>query len=229
MNLICKMNIVSRLKKFMQYLNMPVTQFADACKIPRPTMSQLLNGRNKKVSDELIRKFHSEFPDLNIMWLLFGEGDMLKDENDETSEAKNTQLFTFSDSDPTENKVNTPPLSFNFDDTDFEQKKKDIRSGGNNGMHERTGTHGGDPNDAKQNNSVHGSAESKHSPNPSGINAMTQPAQSTASGMTADKSPKNVDDGSTTISFSDDSNRKIVNIIVYYSDNSFEAFVPGLK
>ena len=38
-------------------------------------------------------------------------------------------------------------------------------------------------------------------------------------------------DGSTasanTITFNPDSNRKIVNIIVYYSDNSFESFVPN--
>ncbi|WP_367881138.1 helix-turn-helix domain-containing protein, partial [uncultured Duncaniella sp.] len=119
------MDIVTRLKKFMQHLNMPVTQFADACKIPRPTMSQLLNGRNKKVSDELIRKFHTEFPELNVMWLLFGEGDMLKGENGETSGAQNSQLFTFAEGDPAENKVDTPPLSLNFDDADFEQKKSD--------------------------------------------------------------------------------------------------------
>ena len=53
-----KMDIVSRLKTFINYLGIPVTQFADNCRIPRPTLSQLLNGRNKKVSDELIGKIH---------------------------------------------------------------------------------------------------------------------------------------------------------------------------
>ena len=52
------------------------SQFADTCEIPRPTLSQLLNGRNKKVSDELISKIHRAYPGLNIMWLMFGDGDM---------------------------------------------------------------------------------------------------------------------------------------------------------
>ena len=36
-----------------------ISQFADNCQIPRPTMSQILNGRNKKISDELISKIHA--------------------------------------------------------------------------------------------------------------------------------------------------------------------------
>lgn len=212
----------------MQHLNMPVTQFADACKIPRPTMSQLLNGRNKKVSDELIRKFHTEFPELNVMWLLFGEGDMLKGENGETSEAQRTQLFTFSDSDSTENKGDTPPLSFNFDDTDFEQKKSDMHLADNMAMQDAVSTVPTDQKDTKQDLGAHISqTEAKHSPFDSyGMNAMAQFVQTSSKGTPADRS-KTTDDGSTTISFSDDGNRKIVNIIVYYSDNSFEAFVPG--
>lgn len=34
------MDIVSRLKEFINYLAIPVTQFADTCKIPRPSLSQ---------------------------------------------------------------------------------------------------------------------------------------------------------------------------------------------
>ncbi len=222
------MGIVTRLKKFMQHLNMPVTQFADACKIPRPTMSQLLNGRNKKVSDELIRKFHTEFPELNVMWLLFGEGDMLKGENGETSGAQNSQLFTFAEGDPAENKVDTPPLSLNFDDADFEQKKSDMRLADNMVMQDALNTGSADQKDTKQDCGAHSShTEAKHSPFDSyGINAMAHFTHASPKGTQAERS-KTADDGSTTISFSNDGNRKIVNIIVYYSDNSFEAFVPG--
>ena len=53
------------------------SQFADTCEIPRPTLSQLLNGRNKKVSDEVIGKIHRAYPTLNVMWLMFGDGEML--------------------------------------------------------------------------------------------------------------------------------------------------------
>ncbi len=71
------MDIVTRLKKFLDNTGISNSQFADTCVIPRPTLSQLLNGRNKKVSDEVIAKIHRAYPSLNIMWLLFGDGEML--------------------------------------------------------------------------------------------------------------------------------------------------------
>jgi len=71
------MDIVSRLKLFMANAGITNSQFADTCDIPRPTLSQLLNGRNKKVSDEVIGKIHRAYPTLNVLWLMFGDGDML--------------------------------------------------------------------------------------------------------------------------------------------------------
>ena len=71
------MDIVSRLKRFIEYLGLPNSSFADRAHITRPTLSQILNGRNKKISNELIGKLHDAFPMLNIMWLMFGDGDML--------------------------------------------------------------------------------------------------------------------------------------------------------
>ena len=70
------MDIVSRLKEFLRQMGISNSQFADTCEIPRPTLSQLLTGRNKKVSDEFISKIHRAYPTLNIMWLMFGDGDM---------------------------------------------------------------------------------------------------------------------------------------------------------
>ncbi len=71
-----KMNetVSSRLKLYIESLGLTDSQFADMCGIPRPTLSQILTGRNKKVSDALIRQIHSAFPDLSIVWLLFNEG-----------------------------------------------------------------------------------------------------------------------------------------------------------
>ena len=70
------MDIVSRLKLFLMQNGIANSQFADNCQIPRPTLSQILNGRNKKVSDEVIAKIHHSYPSLNVMWLMFGDGDM---------------------------------------------------------------------------------------------------------------------------------------------------------
>ncbi len=76
-------NFATRLKLFLDSINMPSTQFADLCEIPRPSFSQLLSGRNQKISDVLIRKIHAANPDLSIMWLMFGEGPMLENRNKE--------------------------------------------------------------------------------------------------------------------------------------------------
>lgn len=75
------MDIVSRIKEYIAHKGIAISQFADTCTIPRPTVSQLLNGRNKKVSDEVIGKIHRAYPDLSISWLMFGEGEMLVGQN----------------------------------------------------------------------------------------------------------------------------------------------------
>ena len=83
------MDLVSRLKEYIAKTSIPVTQFADICGIARPTLSQLLNGRNKKVSDEIVAKIHAAFPSLSVYWLMFGEGNMEVSENIELSEGNN--------------------------------------------------------------------------------------------------------------------------------------------
>lgn len=79
-------NFATRLKLFMDSIGIASSQFADSCEIPRPSFSQLLSGRNQKVSDVLIKKIHSVYPQLSIMWLMFGEGDMLEKKKQNSSE-----------------------------------------------------------------------------------------------------------------------------------------------
>lgn len=74
---------------FLEQTGISNSQFADTCEIPRPTLSQLLNGRNKKVSDEVISKIHRAYPTLNVMWLLFGDGEMLMGGGDASQQADN--------------------------------------------------------------------------------------------------------------------------------------------
>lgn len=87
------MNIIQRLNIFMESTGLTVSQFADKLAVPRPSMSQLLNGRNKKVSNEIIEKLHVVFPTLNVSWLLFGEGDMENNANTQFSSAQKTLNF----------------------------------------------------------------------------------------------------------------------------------------
>lgn len=70
-------SVATRLKVFISHLGISYSGFADNCGIPRPTLSQLVTGRNKKVSDSLLAQIHKVYPDLSIVWLLFGEGSML--------------------------------------------------------------------------------------------------------------------------------------------------------
>lgn len=73
-------NFATRLKLFIDSINVSTTQAADFCDIPRPSFSQLLSGRNQKVSDIQIGKIHKAYPELSVMWLMFGEGPMLQSE-----------------------------------------------------------------------------------------------------------------------------------------------------
>lgn len=69
-------NIAIRLKFLIQELGINNSVFAENCGISRATLSQMLTGRNKKISDIIIGQIHKAYPTLSIMWLLFNEGDM---------------------------------------------------------------------------------------------------------------------------------------------------------
>lgn len=183
------MDIVSRLKTFINYINVPVTQFADNCNIARPTLSQLLNGRNKKVSDELIGKIHDAYPMLSVLWLMFGEGDMLFGENIEISEPQTPSIFDLSDADRPMDEQVTPSIDFN---------KNFPESGSNN---------------------FEAKSPSKTADSETLFNNPT--------GITSDKDSGKNNSSSGTITFNPDQGKKIVNIIIYYSDNSFESFIPS--
>ncbi len=110
------MDIVSRLKKFLEHAGISNSQFADTCVIPRPTLSQLLNGRNKKVSDEVIAKIHRAYPTLNIMWLLFGDGEMIMggEDNAQATDKMSAQNPT---SEGRVDEMGQRAISFEDDDT----------------------------------------------------------------------------------------------------------------
>lgn len=86
-------NIAARLKFFIENRGLTNSQFADSCEIPRPTLSQILSGRNKKISDLLIGQIHQAYPELSVLWLLFGEGEMLVQSSGEvTTDGENPNI-----------------------------------------------------------------------------------------------------------------------------------------
>lgn len=87
-----------RLKDFIEEMGLSNSQFADQCGIPRPSLSQILTGRNKKISDVIVGQIHHAFPNLSVLWLLFGEGAMLlPDVNSVREEEDLPNLFSESE------------------------------------------------------------------------------------------------------------------------------------
>lgn len=189
------MDIVSRLKTFINHINIPVTQFADNCSIPRPTLSQLLNGRNKKVSDELIGKIHDAYPNLSVLWLMFGEGDMLHNKNIEISEPKPGGIFDFQDEESTLVEHITTNINFNEKNTEFT------------------------PNIFSEHSFEENIAETKK--------CTSNNISSNIDNSNTSIDSEHTNEQFSTISFQANQNKRVVNIIVYYSDNSFESFVPS--
>lgn len=69
--------MIERLKLYVEHTGLMDAQFAETIGMPRSSFSQLINGRNKTITDATIKKIHDAFPELSITWLLFGEGEML--------------------------------------------------------------------------------------------------------------------------------------------------------
>jgi len=177
-----QMDIVDRLKEFINYLAIPVTKFADNCGIPRPTLSQLTNGRNKSVRNELIEKIHTAYPNLNTLWLMFGEGDMLLNKNIQTSEPQNTGSIDFGVSQSAISELDMPRLNFE--------------------------------GETEENNPE--------------IYTTTDRIPSMSAGESINFSaPKNPDSISSAVTITPDNSKRVVNIIVYYNDNTFESFSPA--
>lgn len=103
-----KSPVIERFIQFMNFTGLSSSQFADKADIPRPSLSQMLHGRNKSVNNQILSKLNEAFPNLNILWLLFGQGDMLKDSNIEFSEPQNDQNQLTEETEYSDSKPYTP-------------------------------------------------------------------------------------------------------------------------
>ncbi len=174
------MDIVSRLKKFLEHAGISNSQFADTCVIPRPTLSQLLNGRNKKVSDEVIAKIHRAYPSLNIMWLLFGDGEMITGGDTDLAEGDNLSAASKAAEDHVDE---MGQRAITFDDEDTKGYRQVSRPA------QRMAT-------------------------PTTVNEAIQSFMRSNGGGRMQRGAASPDA------------RRVVNIMVFYSDGRFEQFVP---
>ena len=158
--------------------NITSTQFADACNIPRPSLSQILGGRNKKISDEVIAKIHEAYPRLSVMWLLFGEGEMLTSPNIQFSAPQPAPKY------------------------DYESPSGEAA----------TSVFGDESADDASLFSVS---------QPSGGETLMFGDDEQEEGAVASKTEM-----PPTVQIPADGSKSIVNIMVFYSDNSYQSFVP---
>lgn len=195
------MDLVSRLKQYLASRGISITQFADECEIPRPSASQLLAGRNKKVSDEIIGKIHYTYPELSVTWLMFGEGDMVTNANIETSERQNVTSEAIPDSqvaDAQPSGANSDNL-FSVNDSDSENSEA-----------ARAEEFSFAPNTFAFGNA----SSSTLTPPPTATVPKTspEPVAETTQGRPITLTPNN--------------GKCVTGIVVYYSDSTYESFVP---
>lgn len=192
------MDLAERIKIFIKFLAIGSSQFADKCNIPRPTLSQILNGRNKKISDDIIGRIHQNYPMLSILWLMFGEGDMLISGNTRLSEPQEGETIDFGSTNNTNNQL-------------IDAEKSD--------------------NKPIQNLSADKFDNYMFSNLPSNTdNIEIPPVESKTQSQfpVSDFINSNIQNTtSAPIQSSDPTNRRIVNIMVFYSDNSFETYIPA--
>jgi len=74
------MNVKERLREIMKILNMKQYQFGESINISGPTISDWLKKPNVNPSLESLIRI-SEVHNINLNWLLLGEGSMFKEEN----------------------------------------------------------------------------------------------------------------------------------------------------
>jgi len=78
--------IVNRVKKIILHYELSAATFADKIGVQRSSISHLLKGRNKPSLDFILKVIEA-FPDVDLNWLLFGNGSFLEglSENQEPS------------------------------------------------------------------------------------------------------------------------------------------------
>lgn len=258
------MDFVNRLKLFMENGDISISQFADTCRIPRPTMSQILNGRNKKVSDELIAKIHAAYPELSVLWLMFGEGTMLMQSNTQISEPQNAHTNPDWTAQPAELQSSakvtdvTPDLFAELAEKSGDKEIPFMTSENAGNTYPQPSAGVNNAHDAMEKRSVYvhthelidfdDSTDGDHDSNPSVRNniagnsgnggnlSATSPTSSAPASPTTQNDTYTAPDiaasadhptgSKRNISLATAADKRITNIVVFYSDNSFQSFYP---
>lgn len=224
-------NVAIRLKGFIDSQGLSHSQFSDKCGIPRPSLSQIISGRNKKVSDVIVSHIHKAFPQLSILWLLFGEGPMLNSLENSRPSAQSDENIQFSEN--PDDSIEFAPVGDDdpiFDDTIFGDSSMfdNTTNSTDSPAFKNASTKSGvsDANFSGKNpvNTGKRSENSKFS-NVNALNATNEALQ-VAKKQLVDAENK-VAELQLQIDGLRKNPRKVSHITVYYDDSTFETFVPN--
>ncbi|WP_075340924.1 helix-turn-helix transcriptional regulator [Tenacibaculum agarivorans] len=76
--------MIDRLKIILDHYNLTSSNFAEKIDVPRSSISHLLSGRNKPSLDFII-KVDKTFEEVDLDWLLYGEGSFPKNSDTKDS------------------------------------------------------------------------------------------------------------------------------------------------
>lgn len=89
--------------KLLDYSKLNVKQFSEKLGMQRAqAIYDIVSGKTKRISEKLANQIISEFPEINKVWLLTGEGEMLKD----SSIVSSDHSVSIAGNDIKENKIN---------------------------------------------------------------------------------------------------------------------------
>lgn len=89
--------------KLLDYSKLNVKQFSEKLGMQRAqAIYDIVSGKTKRISEKLANQIISVFPEINKVWLLTGEGEMLKD----SSAVSSDHSVSIAGNDIKENKIN---------------------------------------------------------------------------------------------------------------------------
>lgn len=87
------MSIKDRFKMIMDREKLTAGAFAESIGVAQATISHILGPRNKYPSTEVILRLHQRYSDINLEWLLTGEGEMSNNSSSATESQFDYPLF----------------------------------------------------------------------------------------------------------------------------------------
>ena len=118
-----------RIIKFIEAEKLTAAEFADNIGVQRSSVSHVLNGRNNP-SFAFIQKIIEHYPNLNLRWLMTGEGNIYENDSVVTSKSIKQQPKLFStDSNPSMQKDSVITESDKNVDTIPENERSKVDTG----------------------------------------------------------------------------------------------------